>query len=113
MDTGAVTRHSLAGHLDRFIIADDVTLEDITDQTFCLAVEGPKAIEAAGEAGMPSPYQRGSHARWGDLTAAALSATGAPAVRVYGPLDDREDTVRLLEGRGRSRPRRKTPSWPG
>ena len=67
IDTGAVTRHSLAGHLDRFIIADDVTLEDITDQTFCLAVEGPKAIEAAGEAGMPSPYQRGSHARWGDL----------------------------------------------
>jgi aminomethyltransferase len=100
MDTGALTRHSLASHLDRFIIADDVTLEDVTDQTFSLAVEGPRAVEAAGQAGMPAPYQRGSHVRWGDLTAAALSSTGAPAVRIYGPLDDREDTVRLFEGSG-------------
>jgi aminomethyltransferase len=100
IDTGAGTRQSLAAHLDRFIIADDVTLEDVTDQTFCLAVEGPQAIAVAGEAGMPAPYQRYSHVRWGDLTAAAITVTGAPAVRIYGPQDDRDDTIRLLEGAG-------------
>jgi aminomethyltransferase len=100
LDTEAATRESLAAHLDRFIIADDVALEDITGQTFCLAVEGPRAVHVAGEAGTPIPYRRGAHVRWGDLTAAAVSATGEPGVRLYGPLGDREETVRMLEGAG-------------
>jgi folate-binding protein YgfZ len=100
LDTGAVTRHSLAAHLEHFIIADDVTLEDVTEQTFCLAVEGPKAVEVAGEGGIAAPYQRCAHVRWGDLTAASISATGAQAVRIYGPLDDRDDTISFLEGAG-------------
>src|SRR6185312_15949917 len=36
LDVEPETRHSLYEHLDRFIIADDVTLEDVTDQTFSL-----------------------------------------------------------------------------
>ena len=36
LDVEPETRHSVYEHLDRFIIADDVTLEDITDTTFAL-----------------------------------------------------------------------------
>src|SRR5580658_2910294 len=37
------TRQPLYQHLDRFIIADDVTLEDVTDATATIAIEGPEA----------------------------------------------------------------------
>lgn len=43
LDVEAVARQSLYEHLDRFIIADDVTLEDVTEQTVCFAIEGPQA----------------------------------------------------------------------
>src|SRR5665213_2497360 len=39
LDVEPQTRHSVYEHLDRFIIADDVTLEDVTDQTFALMRE--------------------------------------------------------------------------
>ena len=35
LDTEPETRSTIFQHLDRYIIADDVTLEDITEQTFC------------------------------------------------------------------------------
>jgi tRNA-modifying protein YgfZ len=47
LDTAPETREVVYGHLDQYIIADDVTLEDVTEQTFSLGLEGPKAIEAA------------------------------------------------------------------
>src|ERR1700733_4136900 len=40
LDVEPETRQSLYEHLDRFIIADDVTLEDVTDQTFALGLGG-------------------------------------------------------------------------
>jgi aminomethyltransferase len=100
IDTTAATRQSLFAHLDHFIIADDVTLDDITDQTFCLSVEGPHAIDSTGKSGISVPYQRDSHVRWGDLIAAAISSTGAPAVRIYGPVSGRDQTITLLERSG-------------
>jgi len=41
LDVEAIVRQSLYEHLDRFIIADDVTLEDVTEQTDCFAIQGP------------------------------------------------------------------------
>src|SRR5580658_10567823 len=43
LDTAPETREALLAHLDHYIIADDVTLEDVTEQTFSFALEGPKA----------------------------------------------------------------------
>ncbi len=45
LDVEPETREPLYQHLDHFIIADDVTLEDITDATATIAVEGPEAAE--------------------------------------------------------------------
>ena len=47
-----------AAHLDRYIIADDVTLEDLTPQMATIAVEGPRAAEAASALGLVLPDAR-------------------------------------------------------
>lgn len=46
LDTEPETRTKVYEHLDRYIIADDVTLEDVTEQYRTLAIEGPQAEEA-------------------------------------------------------------------
>lgn len=43
LDTEPETRQKIFEHLDRYIIADDVTLEDETETTAAIAVEGPQA----------------------------------------------------------------------
>src|SRR5580700_11069530 len=58
LDTEPETRTIIFEHLDRFIIADDVTLDDVTDETFCLGLEGPKAEDIAALAGIPAPHHR-------------------------------------------------------
>ena len=63
LDVEAQVRQSLYEHLDRFIIADDDELEDVTDHIPCFGVEGPLAPAE----GTP------------------ISFTGAPSVRIYGP----------------------------
>src|SRR3569623_184804 len=62
LDVEPEVRQSLYEHLDHFIIADDVTLEDVTDQMPCFGIEGPQA-EANG---------------------AAISFTGGRGYRIYG-----------------------------
>ena len=55
LDTEPETRTKVYEHLDRYIIADDVTLEDQTDQIATLAIEGPNAAAALAELGAPIP----------------------------------------------------------
>jgi folate-binding protein YgfZ len=43
LDTEPEARATVLDHLDRYIIADDVTLEDVTEQWSTIAVEGPLA----------------------------------------------------------------------
>src|SRR5271154_1410050 len=77
LDTSPETRRPLFEHLDRYIIADDVALEDITEATFALGLEGPKASEVASLCGFSAPHHRFSHTRSGDYFVAAISATGS------------------------------------
>jgi folate-binding protein YgfZ len=100
LDTTAESRESLREHLDRYIIADDVTLEDITDQTFALGLEGPKAREIAAAASIPGPAGRFAHLRWGDYTLASIASASADGLRVYGPEEDLDAAVELLESAG-------------
>jgi folate-binding protein YgfZ len=64
LDVEPQTRHSIYEHLDRFIIADDVTLEDVTDQTF------------------------------------ALGLGGAELKRIYGPVADKDNSLKSLINTG-------------
>jgi folate-binding protein YgfZ len=98
LDTAPETRQAVYQHLDQYIIADDVTLEDVTDQTFCFGIEGPAAMETAARCGMQAPHHRYSHVRSGEFFVAAISATGSHGVRIYGPARDKEEAAAAIEG---------------
>jgi folate-binding protein YgfZ len=100
LDTEPESRKTVLEHLDHYIIADDVTLEDVTDQTFSFGIEGPKATEIAARAGLPAPHHRFSHVEAEGCTVAAISATGVYGVRITGPVTRKEEFSNLLEGAG-------------
>ncbi|HXP85735.1 MAG TPA: glycine cleavage T C-terminal barrel domain-containing protein [Bryobacteraceae bacterium] len=86
LDTEPETRTKVFEHLDRYIIADDVTLEDVTDRTAVIAVEGPQAQSVIERLGAPAPALPGGNVLWdgdwgggGDsigLTVARLNTAG-------------------------------------
>jgi tRNA-modifying protein YgfZ len=54
LDTEPETRQKLFDHIDRYIIADDVTLEDATGEMATIAIEGPHAAAVLERLGAPS-----------------------------------------------------------
>jgi folate-binding protein YgfZ len=113
IDTEAELRQPLWDHIDHYIIADDVTLHDDTDSTFCLGVEGPKAGERLAQLGAPLPTNDFEHAAWeGDLTVARVVGycIFGPAERKAALLDrlylteateEDAEVVRIEHGRPR------------
>lgn len=84
LDTEPESHDTLFQHLDKFIIADDVALEDVRQTLSSIAVEGPKAAEVLRAAGGPAP-EPGHHIEWDGAVVARLSITGADAFRIYAP----------------------------
>ncbi len=84
LDTEPETRQRLFEHLDRYIIADDVTIEDQTDRIGTIAVEGPEAAAVLARLGAPLPEAPYSTAPWGDRTVARLSSTGSDGYFLFG-----------------------------
>jgi len=76
LDTEPETRIKVYEHLDRYIIADDVTLEDQTGRIATIAIEGPKAAAALAALGAPIPAAPYSFAIWTHGTVARLDTTG-------------------------------------
>jgi glycine cleavage system aminomethyltransferase T len=73
LDLDPETREKVYQHLDHYIIADDVTLEDLTGSTATIAVEGPKSAEVLQAAGAPTPEVDYSTAEWGTRLVARLN----------------------------------------
>jgi aminomethyltransferase len=71
-------------HLDKFIIADDVTLEDASASLTAFGMEGPKAAEVLAAMGAPIPEAPYSHVDWDGRIVARVSATGEPGFRIFG-----------------------------
>jgi tRNA-modifying protein YgfZ len=55
LDVEPSARQPLFEHLDKFIIADDVTIEDVTAHLATIGVDGPTADEVLQSAGLPVP----------------------------------------------------------
>lgn len=69
LDTEGSAREKLYQHIDNYIIADDVTLEDVSDQYPVIAIEGTGV-------GARTPYAINDYV-------ASLSRTGLPGERHY------------------------------
>jgi tRNA-modifying protein YgfZ len=100
LDMAPETREVVRAHLDEYIIADDVTVEDVTEQTFAFGLEGPKAIDAAARCGMQAPHHRFSHVPAGEFLVAAISSTGSYGIRIYGPVRHKDEATAMIEAAG-------------
>jgi tRNA-modifying protein YgfZ len=98
LDTEPETRTKVYEHLDRYIIADDVTLEDQTDKVATLSIEGPEAAAALAKLGAPQPAAPYSSAPWSYGTVARLDTTGQGGFFLMIPVEEKQAvTSRLTE----------------
>ena len=100
LDVEPETRQPLYQHLDRFIIADDVTVEDATDAVATIALEGPQAPEVLQRAGAPLPDAEYSTMEWGDAVVARLNSTGSPGFFIFVPAAEKAALISRLEAAG-------------
>jgi folate-binding protein YgfZ len=100
LDVEPEAREPLYQHLDRYIIADDVTLEDMTESTATIAVEGPQAAGVLERVGAPVPEAEYSSEDWGDSVVARLNSTGATGFFIFVPHSDKPALIARLEAAG-------------
>lgn len=100
LDTEPETRQKLFDHIDRYIIADDVTLEDVTGNLATIAVEGPEAADALEKLGAPAPPAEGSTVEWGDRLVARVNSTGAGGFFVILPVEGKAGLAAALDAAG-------------
>jgi folate-binding protein YgfZ len=98
LDTEPETREKVQQHIRRYIIADQVELEDVTDATACIGLEGPEAGAILSALGVDVPSADYAHAAWGDRMVANVSATGQPGVRIFGA--SAGELISTLEAKG-------------
>ena len=100
LDTEPETAVKLREHLDHYIIADDVTLEDRTAGIATIAVEGPRAADLLAALGAPVPDAACGHLAWEDRTVARVDSTGAGGCFIFLPAGAKENLIRQLEAAG-------------
>ncbi len=100
LDTEPETREALYQHLDKFIIADDATLDDATARTFAIGLEGPRAETLLAASNAPIPEQAYGHTGWGPWTIARDSFTGASGFRVFGDIETKAELFSTLTTAG-------------
>ena len=100
LDTEPETRRKLFEHLDRYIIADDVTIEDETDYIRTVALEGPEAVGVLIRLGGPVPQAPGSTAASGARTVARLNSTGSEGFFLFAPAGEMDYLETQLSSAG-------------
>jgi len=100
VDTEPETRARLYEHLDKFIIADDATLEDATDGTATIALSGPASEAVLRDLGAPAPRVDNSHGAWNSGIVARISLTGGVGFLMMVPAEEKQGLIAKLEAAG-------------
>jgi tRNA-modifying protein YgfZ len=93
-------REKVPAHIRRFIVADQVELQDVTASTVAIGLEGPGAAAVLAAIGAPAAPESYAHVEWNGFTVAGVSVTGQPGVRFYGPAEARDGLIAMLEKAG-------------
>jgi tRNA-modifying protein YgfZ len=99
IDTEPEQREKVLQHIKRYIIADQVELEDVTSATACIGVEGPEAGRILSQIGIPVPGEY-THSAWGETTVAGITQTGQPGARVYCAVAEFDAIIAKLQTAG-------------
>jgi folate-binding protein YgfZ len=100
LDTEPETRQKLFDHIDRYIIADDVTLEDATGEMATIAVEGPQASAILERMGAPVPESDYETRAWSGMTVARVSSSGTGGFFVFLNPAKKGDLIAAIEAKG-------------
>jgi folate-binding protein YgfZ len=100
LDTEPETREKVYRHLDKYIIADDVTLEDCTEAMATLGVEGPGAAHALAAVGAPLPEAECGTMAWPGGVAARLNASGEEGYFLFAASETKDRIGRQLMSAG-------------
>ena len=100
LDTEPETRERVHRHLNNYVIADDVALEDVTGPLACVAVEGPRAAAVLASMGAPAPGAEYAHAPWEGGIVERVSQTGGQGFRIFMPTAARAGWIARLESAG-------------
>jgi aminomethyltransferase len=85
LDIEPELREKVAQHIRRYIVADQVELEDVTASTCSIALEGPESAAVLAKAGGAVPGGDYQHVSWDQAIVARVSLTGQPGFRIYAP----------------------------
>jgi tRNA-modifying protein YgfZ len=100
IDTEPETKERLREHLDKYIIADDVTITDFSNATSVISVEGRGAETVLNSIGAPAAHAPYSIAEWDHSLLAHLSYTGGPGYAIIVPTEQKTDLEALLGSAG-------------
>ncbi len=100
LDTEPETRRKVFDHLDKFIIADDVTLEDVTGSLATVNVEGPLSEQTLASLDVPIPASPWDILPWGSRWIARVNSTGSPGFSIFTPPETKPDLIAQLESAG-------------
>jgi aminomethyltransferase len=100
LDTEPESLRRVYEHLDKFIIADDVTLEDVTEHIATVNLEGPEAEQMLEFLKAPIPESEHGIEAWGDRLVARVTSTRLDGFSIFVPVDQKADLVTELESAG-------------
>src|SRR5271154_1245877 len=100
LDTEPETAAKVLQHLDKYIIADDVTLEDETTNWAAIGIEGPTSAETLLALGLPTPLEDFHVATLDNGFTARAAATGPLGFRVFVPVADLGALIEKLAAAG-------------
>ena len=102
VETDARRRGPLREYLDRYIIMDDVTLDDVTDRTAAIGVEGPLAADviAAALEGLRPPAEPDAHVAAGPWRALASTLSGQDGGWILTDAGRKDELIERLERAG-------------
>jgi aminomethyltransferase len=100
IDTEPETKQRVYEHLDKFIIADDVTLHDFTKDYATVSVEGPQAEEVLRRLDLPAAHLPCSIAEWSHCEVAHVTYTGQGGYSMFIPCEHKDEITAKLTAAG-------------
>jgi len=97
LDTEPEAATKLVEHLDKYIIADDVTLEDETPRWAVFGLEGPESIALATDLGVAVPETKYHWLEFGSGFVARTASATPEGLRIFLPAGERNAFLQKLQ----------------